>query len=167
MVRIFLVLVCLGVFYVGNSQDIKSGRKARKELRRNEKILNYSAFGASIESKRFLLEIDNIQSHTNNKKKMNPMLNFIKIDSSSCVWRSESNDIPTDLMKTVSKVEGSIDDWKLEKDIKHLGYFLQFKMFTDNGLFHVTVYFYPDKTFSGTINGVRDTFNFYGRFIKN
>ena len=167
MIRIFLVVVCLGVFYVGNSQDIKSSRKARKEVRKNEMILNYDAFGASIESKKFLLEIENIQYHGHTEKKMNPMENFIKIDSSSCVWRSESDDIPTDLMKKVSKVVGSIDGWKLEKNIKHLEYFLQFRMFTDNGLYRVTVNFYPDKTFSGTINGIRDTFNFYGRFVKN
>jgi uncharacterized protein (DUF2225 family) len=45
-------------------------------------------------------------------------------------------------------VEGTIHGWKLEKDEKHKQYNLEFKMFTDNGVFHVTLYMYPDKTFS-------------------
>ena len=167
MKKILLVLISFGIFASGLAQKSKSDRQVRKEARDKELLENFSAMGAAIDSRNFVLEIENIYLTSTERKKVNPMLNFILVDTTSCVWQSESSDIPTDLFKTVSKVEGSVDGWKLDKDVKHLRYFLQFKMFTDYGLYRVTVTFNPDKTISGNINGIRNNFNFYGYFIKH
>jgi hypothetical protein len=167
MSRIILLLICFGISYIGNSQDIKSNRKARKEVRKAEMIVNYKALGASLETKKFVFEMEYILNQSGTKKKLIPMLNFIMIDTSSCVWQSESTDIISDLYRAVSKVEGSIDSWKLVKDIKHLSYFLQFKMFTDNGLYHVTISINSDKTASGNLNSIRSNFAFYGRIVTH
>lgn len=165
MGKIFLIAGCFFISCIGNSQDIKSERKTRKEVREAEMIVKYKALGASLETKEFVLEMEYILNGAGNRKKLNEMLNYIMIDSSTCVWQSESTDIFTDLFRDVSKVEGSIDGWKLIKDIKHLSYFLQFRMFTDNGLYHVTTSINSDKTISGTIRGIRDSFTFYGRIV--
>ena len=166
MIRIILLLVCLGIFYPASSQEVKPSRKTRKEIRRNEELQKYHTLGAILGSRRFLLEIESIQYQSRTMKKSNPMENIIMIDSLSCTWHSESNDIPTDLFSTVSKAQGSIDDWILKNNLKHLDYFLKFKMFTDNGLFRVSVTLYPDRTFSGNISGSRDDFIIYGRIFK-
>jgi hypothetical protein len=94
---------------------------------------------------------------------LNPMLNTIKVDTSSCVFQSEFTNIVSDLNRVVSKVEGSIDGWKLVKDIKHLGYYLQFRMFTDNGLYYVSMSINSDKTTSGNLTSKGTNFAFYGR----
>ncbi|MCX6333391.1 MAG: DUF4251 domain-containing protein [Bacteroidia bacterium] len=146
MKRIIFLIVCIGISCIGNSQDIKSERKARKDLREAEMLRNYNALGASVERKNFVIEMEYILDDSGNRKKLNQMLNYILIDSTSCVWQSESSDINTDLFKTVSKVEGTIDTWKLAKNNKHSSYFLQFKMFTDNGLYHLTMSINSDKT---------------------
>jgi hypothetical protein len=167
MSRIILLFLCLGIAYAGNSQDVKSERKARKELRDFERMADYKALGASIEAKNFVIEMEYILTESGNSKKVNQIFNYIMIDSSSCFWQSESSDINTDLFKTVSKVEGTTDGWKLEKDNKHLKYFLQFKMFTDYGIYNVIASITSDKSVSGNVSGIRNRFNFSGRIVDH
>ena len=165
MKRIIVLLICLGITCFASSQDNRSERKARKEERKAEMISDYTALGISLEKKKFVVEMEYLLNESGNTKRLNQLLNFIMVDSSTCVWESELTDIFTDLMKNVSRVEGIIDDWKMVNDIKRLRYFLQFKMFTDNGLYHVTVSINPDKTVSGTITAIRDRLNFSGRIV--
>ena len=165
MKRIILLLICFEIYNIGNSQDINSERKARKEAKEADIIATNKALGASLEAKNFLLEMEYILDASGNNKKLNQMLNYIMIDSTSCVWQSESAEIFTDLFRYVLKAEGRIDGWKLEGNNNHTSYFLQFKMFTDNGLYHVTSSINNDKTASGTISGVRDSFTYSGRIV--
>jgi hypothetical protein len=165
MNRIIILIVCFGISLTGNSQDVKSERNARKEAKEAVISANYKALGASLAKKKFSLEMEYILVGSGNSKKMNQMLNYIMIDSSKCYWQSDSQDIPTDLFKKVSKVEGSIDGWKLINDDKHKRYFIEFKMFTDNGLFYVTASIHSDKSISGDINGTRDRFTYSGRIV--
>jgi len=163
--RYFLILGLSWISIIGNSQVIKSNQKERKELREAEMMMNYKAIGASLEAKKFLLEMEYILEESGTSKKLNRVLNYIMIDTSRCVWQNEFTDINTDLFRKVSKVEGSIDGWKLVKDNKRSYYFLQFKMFTDNGIFYISLSINSDKTISGKIDGVRDSFAFMGRIV--
>jgi len=162
---IILLFVCLCTSLTGISQNGKSERNARKEAKDAVLSANYKALGASLMKQKFTLEMEYILVGSGNSKKLNMMLNYIMIDSSKCYWQSDAQDIPTDLFKKVSKVEGSIDGWKLINDDKHKSYFLEFKMFTDNGLFYVTASIHSDKTVSGNISGTRDRFTYSGRIV--
>jgi hypothetical protein len=160
-----LLLLFFGLNHPVISQDAKQSRKARQEAAKNRQIQMYNKVGAMIESRDFVLEIENIYYPASGRKMINPMVNCIIIDTTSCFWLSENADIPNDLFKKVNKAEGTVDGWKLSKDSKHLRYSLQFRMFTDNGLFRVFAYFHPDRTFTGNINGVRDNFQIDGRIV--
>jgi hypothetical protein len=167
MNRIIFLIFFFGISCTGFSQDSKSERNARKDAKEALLVANYKALGASLAKKKFVLEMEYILVGSGNSKKMNQMLNYIMVDSSKCYWQSDSQDIPTDLFRKVSKVEGSIDGWKLIKDDKHKSFFLEFKMFTDNGLFYVTASIHSDKTVSGNINGTRDRFTYSGRIVTH
>jgi hypothetical protein len=41
----------------------------------------------------------------------------------------------------------------------------KFKMFMDNGIYYVTLTINSDKTISGKVDGVRDSFAFMGRIV--
>lgn len=165
MKKLFLLFFCLGFFCTINSQEAISEKQARKEAKQAEMLANFNKMGSSFDSKHFVIEMEYILDASGNNKKLNQLLNYISIDSSKCFWASESSDINTDLFKTVSKVEGHIDGWKLEKNEKKSSFYLQFKMFTDYGLFYVTASVNSDKTCSGNISGVRDTFTYSGRIV--
>lgn len=167
MNRIILLILCLGIAYAGNSQDAKSDRKARKEARDAEMAMRYKEVGAALDSRRFVIEMEYLLNESGNSKKVNQMLNYIWIDSSKCSWQSDGTDINTDLFKKVSKVEGTVDGWKLAQETKQSRYFLQFKMFTDNGVYHVTASINSDKTASGTISGIRDNLTYSGRIVTH
>lgn len=166
MIRVFLIVVFLGIFNLAGAQETKSKRAERKNARNIERLVNYNTLGAHIESRRFILEIENLIYPSGFVQPKNLLHNYISIDSTICVWQSGTNDIPTDLFSLVSKAQGSVDGWKLKRDDMRYRYFLEFRMFTDNGLYRVTVDFNQDRTFSGTINGIRDTFVFDGTFVK-
>jgi hypothetical protein len=165
MKRIILLIICVGISLTGHSQEGKSERNSRKDAKEALLVANYKALGASLAKREFILEMEYILVGSGNSKKMNQMLNYIMIDSLKCYWQSDSQDIPTDLFRKVTKVEGSIDGWKLINDDKHKSYLLEFKMFTDNGLFYVTASIHSDKTVSGNINGTRDRFTYSGRIV--
>lgn len=165
MKRIILLFVCISIFLTGISQNVKSERNARKEAKDAVLTANYKALGASLAKMKFSLEMEYILVGSGNSKKLNMMLNYIMIDSLKCYWQSDSQDIPTDLFRKVSKVEGTIDGWKLINDDKHKSFFLEFKMFTDNGLFYVTASIHSDKTVTGNISGTRDRFTYSGRIV--
>jgi hypothetical protein len=165
MKRIILLIICIGISLTGYSQGAKSERNAKKDAKEAVLTANYKALGAALAKKKFSLEMEYILVGSGNSKKLNMMLNYIMVDSLKCYWQSESQDIHTDLFKTVSRVEGSINGWKLINDDKHKSYFLEFKMLTDNGLFYVTASIHSDKTVSGNINGTRDSFTYSGRIV--
>ena len=165
MNRIIILIICIGISLTGNSQDVKSERNSRKEAKEAVIAANYKALGAALTKKKFVLEMEYILVGSENSKKLNQMLNYIMIDSLKCYWQSDAQDIPTDLFRKTSKVEGSIDGWKLINDDRHKSFFLEFKMFTDNGLFYVTASILSDKTVSGNISGTRDRFTYSGRIV--
>lgn len=164
IIIIFLILGLNCISIIGNPQDLKLNKKEKKEVRKAERLKDYEALGTLLERRKFLLEMD-YQLYGQNKTRLNPMLNTIKVDTSSCVFQSEFTNIVSDLNRVVSKAEGSIDGWKLVKDIKHLGYYLQFRMFTDNGLYYVSVSINSDMTTSGNLTSKGTNFAFYGRIV--
>jgi hypothetical protein len=164
--RVLIVLLtCLVLSIPGYSQKPRSDIKKNRELKLLEKKKGYNALGTALEKRKFILEMEYILNESGTRKRMNQMLTYIMIDSTRCVWESEYSDIFTDLMKTVTKAEGRVDDWKMTKDSGHLSYFLQFKMFTDNGLFYVTTTINSNYLINGTISGTRDRLTFYGRVV--
>jgi hypothetical protein len=161
----FLILGLSSISIIGISQETKLPKKERKDARKAEMFKSYQGLGVSLEMKRFVLEMDYQTNQNQNKTRLNPMSNFIMVDTSSCVFQNESTNIISDLDKVVSKVEGSIDGWKLAKDIKHLSYYLQFRMFTDNGLYYVSMSINYDKSVSGSLTSKGTVFGFYGRIV--
>ena len=167
MKRIFFLLFCLVFTSMVIAQESKSEKQLRKEKRDAELRANYLEIGAAIDRRSFVIEMEYLLDASGNNKKLNMVLNFISVEKEKCFWASESSDINTDLFKTVAKVEGTIDGWKLERNDKKQNYYLQFKMFTDFGIFYVTSSVMADKTVSGNISGVRDSFTYSGRIIFN
>jgi hypothetical protein len=165
--RLFLTFVFCCITVGANSQNLESTKATRKEERKVERSINYHDLGISLERRRFTIEMENQLKQNGNKTGMNPLLNFIMVDSLNCVWQSELEDIPSDFFKSVSKVEGRIDNWKLVKNNKNFSYYMQFKMVTDNGWYQASVTINSDKSASGNINNSKFNFSFYGRIVPH
>jgi hypothetical protein len=163
---LFLTFVFCWISYVANSQDLKSTKTTRKEARKVERAIDYQGLGVSLERRRFVIEMEYQLNLNQNQTRLNPMLNFIMVDSSSCVLESES-DIFSAFFRGVSKVEGSIDSWKLVKNNKNLSYYIQFIMFTDNGRYQVSITINSDKSASGNLNISDTNFSFYGQIVTH
>ena len=163
---LFLTFVFCFSSNAANSQNLKSTKTARKEGRKVELAKDYQGLGTYLERRRFVFEMESQLKPNGTKTGLNPMLNFIMVDSASCVLESES-EIFSNFFKKVSKVGGRIDSWKLAKDNKNLSYYLQFIMNSDDGRYQVSMSIYPDKSASGNLNSSNINFAFTGRIVTH
>jgi hypothetical protein len=160
---IILTLALCLITYGANSQELKSKKKSMKEADKVERETNFKELGSALEKKRFLVEMEYQLDRNQNKMNLNPMQNFISVDSSNCVLQSESDNLLVTLKKYVSKVEGRTENWKLKKNEKNLSYYIQFIMATYDGPYRVYMTVNSDKTASGNLTSPYINFSFYGK----
>jgi hypothetical protein len=145
------------------SQDAKINKQERKEAKKTEKGIEYLELGTKLESRKFVLRLEQELSKMNIE--INPQLNFLSIDSLDCIYETEHKYYILLRLVEENPLKGKIDNWKLVKDDKHFSYYLQFKMITRIGLFDVFMTIRTDRTATGSINLKENTFPFYGRIF--
>lgn len=162
----YLTFVFCLISYGANSQNLKSTKTTRIEAKKIERNQNYQDLVTSLESRRFMIGMENQLTQIGNRTGLSPVLNYIMVDSSSCVWQSEFDDIISAYDdKVISKVEGRIESWKLVKVSKNLSCNMRFIMVTNNGPYQVFVTINSDKTASGNLSSAKTNFSFYGKIV--
>ena len=158
----FILGFCL-IADICYAQDLKINKQERKEARKTEKGIEYLEVGTLLESRKFVLKLEQELSRMNIE--INPQLNFLRIDSLDCIYETEHKYYILLRLVEENPLKGKIDNWKLVKDDKHLSYHLQFKMVTRIGLFDVFMTVRSDKTATGSIILKENNFPFYGRIF--
>jgi hypothetical protein len=144
-----------------NSQDFKMNKQERKESRKTERGFDYLELGTLLESRKFVLRLEQDLSRSNIE--INPQLNYLSIDSLNCIYETEHKYYVLLRLVEENPLIGKIDNWKLVKDDKHFSYHLQFKMITRIGLFDVYMVIKPDKISTGYIALKENSYSFFGR----
>jgi hypothetical protein len=165
--KFHILVFFLGITMISGysySQDLKTDKQARKNARKLERELDFHNLGSLLESRKFVLKIE--QDTNDGNLQLNSQLNYLKIDSLISYFQTEHK--YSFLLRQVPDqiIEGKVERWNLVKDNKHFSYHLDFKMSTWFGLFTVFMIIESDKITSGSIILKEDTFSFYGHIAK-
>jgi hypothetical protein len=154
MGTLFLTIGLCLISFNSNSQDIKLTRQEQKEARRAELVANYQVLDNLLERKSFVLEADFLSNQYGNRIPVTSLLNFIKVDSSNVVLQTGSNNnLGYNGVGGVT-AEGSINNWNIVKDFKHLSYNLRFSLVTNIGIYDVFITISADNRAQATITGL-------------
>jgi hypothetical protein len=132
---LFLILGFCWISIIGKSQDVKSDKEEKKELRKAERLKDYEALGTMLESRKFVFAVDRVQSATGVK-----ITNVIRLDGSRILISLEDpentsgrnsgvlNNSTPKIGTTGIVFEGNIGRWELSKNSKNLSYSIRFEV---------------------------------------
>jgi hypothetical protein len=150
------LLLLIGLFgfsiYV-SSQDIKPDKKSRKEARKAIMAENFQVMDSLLKSRRFVLEADYLQNRYGSRAMVTSNLNFVRVDGPECVLQTGSDTrIGYNGVGGVT-AEGSIRNYKIFNDFKHLSTTVTFNLITNLGSFDILLTVSADNNATATITG--------------
>lgn len=161
---LYLVMALCMMPYIASSQELS--KSSRKESKKIERQKDYADLGRRLGNRRFIVEMEYLLQDQGNKMNVDPMLNYLLIDSSRCVLSSESENILILLKKHVSTLDGETASWKLSNNDKNFSYYIQYVMVTENGRYYVFLTVNSDRTVTGNLTSSDTKFSFYGKVVS-
>lgn len=138
-----------------NSQDIQLSRQERKDARKAQMLDNFNAIDALLEQKSFLLKAEYLQNQFGSRIPVISTLNFIQVDSTNVILQTGSNTFTGNNGVGGVTAEGSLNRWKLVKNVKHLNFYVQFSVVTGIGVYDVSMTVNASNIAQATITGLR------------
>jgi hypothetical protein len=157
-IKIFLagLLVLSGLFghsICGISQDVKPDKQERKEAKKAQMTANFYVLDSLLRSGRFVLEADFLQNKYGSRVSVPPMLNFIRVDGPKGVLQTGSDTRQGYNGVGGVTAEGSIVDYKITNDKKHLSTTVTFNLVSTLGNFDIFLTVSADNNATATISG--------------
>jgi hypothetical protein len=163
---LFLTIGLLWISNNSNAQDVKLTRQEQKEARRAVLLANFNLLDTLIENKSFVLEAYYLQNRFGDRIIVPQMLNFIKVDSTNVILQTGSYSMFGYNGVGGVTAEGKADSWKLIRNFKSLSYNLRFNVFTDIGIYDVTIWISADKKARATITGLGPGYLTFDGYIE-
>lgn len=151
---LFLTIGLLLISFNSNSQDIKLTRQEKKEARRVVQFANFQVLDSMLERKGFVLEANFLENQYGNRTPVMSDLNFIMVDTSNVVLQTGSNYNPGYNGVGGTTAEGSLEHFKIVKDLKNLSFSLRFTVVTNIGIYDVSMTINSDRYARATISGL-------------
>lgn len=153
LAKLFLVFGFLLISLTGHTQDKKTVREERKQLRKTEMDQNFIILDSLLNAKSFVLEADFLQNKYGIRVPVNPRLNFIQVDAENGVLQTgHESRIGYNNLGGVT-AEGSVGKWKIYKDAKKQTYTVSFNLFTQIGNYDILMTVNSANDASATISG--------------
>ena len=153
-VSLFWIFGFFWISLISNSQDLKLTRQEKKEVRKAQMDANFYILDSLLKAKSFVLEADYLQDRYGMRIPVVSNLNFVKVDETKGILQTGSNsNFGYNGVGGVT-AEGSLGEWKIFKDFKHLSYRLQFNLNTLIGIYDISMNVSADNHATATITGL-------------
>lgn len=147
-------------------QDNEMTKKDKKEARKAELYANFQAIDTLLQRKEFVIEADYLQNSYGQRVPVTTSLNFIKVNNPEVVLQTGNNFANGYNGVGGVTAEGSLSNWKVDKDMKHLNYTVTFSTTTDIGTYDVVLRINSDGKAMATISGFsRGTLTYTGNMV--
>ena len=156
MKKLAFILLTLSLLYPKSfsQDDAKLTRKDKKEARKAWLYANFKAIDTLLQRKTFVLEADYLQNRYGAQIPVQSQLNFIRVDNPNVVLQTGSNAVSGYNGVGGVTAEGSITNWKVYTDEKHLSYTVTFSTSTDIGIYDVSMKISANANTLATITGL-------------
>ncbi|HKK41235.1 MAG TPA: DUF4251 domain-containing protein [Bacteroidales bacterium] len=153
-VVLFLSMVCFWTPAKVNAQDTQLTRQEQKEARKAQLYANFQAIDTLLQRKSIVLEADFLSNQYGVRIPVTSSLNFIKIEPDNVILQTGHNvGLGYNGVGGVT-AEGSINSWKITKNLKHLYYTVRFTVTTNIGTYDVLMNIGADNNATATITGL-------------
>jgi hypothetical protein len=153
-VSLFWIFGFFWISLISNSQDLKLSRQELKEVRKAQLTANFYILDSLFNAKSFVLEADYLQDTYGYRIPVVSSLNFVKVDESKGILQTGSNTgVGYNGVGGVT-AEGSLGDWKIFKDFKHLSYRVEFTLNTMIGIYDISMTVSANDNATATIRGM-------------
>ena len=157
---------CL-ISFNGQSQDVRLTGQDRRDARNAEMYINYRIIDSLLTSQRFVLTADYLENRYGDRAFVQPMLNFIRVDSSQAVIQTgSSTNFGYNGVGGVT-AEGHINSYKIVRDTKTLSFYVQFSVITTIGIYDVAMNISSDNNVRATITGLTPGNLIYTGHLEN
>jgi hypothetical protein len=148
-----LVLGFLLTAAVGLSQEYQPTKQERKELKQAAYRSNFYSQDTLIVLRKYVLQADYLQNKIGDMVSVSNTLNFIKVDGEKGVLQTGSDFLVGYNGVGGVTAEGSISNYKINRNMKSLSHHVSFTLMTNIGTFNINMNVLADNTASATIRG--------------
>jgi len=157
-IKIFFsgLLVLSGLFghsVSGICQDVKPDKQSMKEAKKAQLTANFYVLDSLLRSGRYVLEADFLQNKYGSRVSVPPMLNFIRVDGPKGVLQTGSDTRQGYNGVGGVTAEGSIVNYKITNDNKHLSTTVTFNLVSTLGNYDIFLTVSADNNAKATISG--------------
>jgi hypothetical protein len=158
-VKLYTLVLFLGFMFSCipgkiNAQDNKPTRQEQKEARKAQLYANFQAIDTLLQRKSIVLEADFLSNQYGGRIPVTSALNFIKIEPDDVVLQTGNNSGQGYNGVGGVTAEGSLNSWKIYKDVKHLSYNVRFSVTTNIGSYDVFMQIGANNNATATISGL-------------
>ena len=136
-----------------SSQDVKPDKQSRKEARKAQLTANFYVLDSLLRSGRFVLEADFLQNKYGARVSVPTTLNFIRVEGPRGVLQTGSDTRQGYNGVGGVTAEGSIVNYKIDNDKKHLSTTVTFNLVSTLGNFDIFLTVSADNNATATISG--------------
>lgn len=154
VLKLFLTIGILGIVLNGYSQDRKEKKMDRKEMRKSALMANFHILDSLINAKSFVIEADFLQNSFGERVHVPSTINFIRVNNPKCTLQTGSNFRYGYNGVGGVTAEGSMGNWKVDKNFKNLSYTVHFSVTTQIGSYDVFLLLSSDAHATATITGL-------------
>jgi hypothetical protein len=164
MAAVLLVTAMTGL--TGHSQDAKPDKQSKKEAKRAAMVTNFHVQDSLLTVGQYVLEANYLQNKYGSMVSVSSNLNFVMVNGLRGILQTGS-----DLRQGYNGVggvtaEGSIENYKMLRDTKHLTHTITFSLMTNLGTFDIFMNVYGDGNAQATISGTTSgKLTWRGRFV--
>jgi hypothetical protein len=151
---LFLTLIFCGICYKSYSQETKLTRQEQREARKAALYANFQAIDTLLQRRSIVLEADYLSNQYGYRRPVNSLLNFIKVEPDDVILQTGSSFGQGFNGVGGVTAEGTLNSWKITKDVKHLNYSVRFNVTTNIGSYDVFMLIGANNTASATISGL-------------
>jgi hypothetical protein len=150
---LLLVIGLFGIAFNSNSQDTKPDKKSKKEAKKAQLTANFHVLDSLLSFRVFVLEADYLQNKYGSRIWVSSNLNFVRVDGPKSVLQTGSNFSEGSNGVGGVTAEGTIGNYKINRNTKNLTFTVTFNVLTQIGAFDIFLIVTADNNATATISG--------------
>jgi hypothetical protein len=152
-VFLFLTLTISGFAFAANAQEVKPTKEEKKAMEKAVLEANFNIIDSLLKVRSFVLVADFLQDKYGNRVPVSGTLNFIKLNNPTGILQTGSDSSQGTNYVGGGTAEGTIRNFKINKDFKKLTYSVSFTLMTQIGIYDINMQISSNSSASATITG--------------
>jgi hypothetical protein len=150
---LLFVILFTGISVYSASQDTKPDKQSKKEAKKAQRFADFQSIDTLLNFRTYVLEANYLKNYYGSMIPVTSNLNFIRVAGYKGVLQTGSDTRMGSNSVGGVTAEGSINNYKIERDQKHLNFTVTFNLLTNLGNFDILMTVSANNNATATITG--------------